>query len=573
MAFTVSIDQPATHSFHVTFRCDGLHGEIQDFKMPVWMPGFYGIQDYAKYVSNFHAADAAGHALGWEKTTKNTWRVVTSGAIAVTLDYDVAGTRNFPAASLVSDTRAYLAPPGVYMHLAGQIAHPATVTFKPAAGWMHIATGLDAVPGKSNTYSAPDFDLLYDSPVLLGNQEVRQFSVRGIPHYVAMENVPAAVDRDKMLADLKKLVETATTLIGDVPYKHYTFLMIGQGNGGIEHTNSASIFFNGDSLTNANGYQNWLSYVTHEYFHNFNVKRIRPLALGPFDYDRENYTSMLWVSEGLSVYYQDLIMVRAGLTTPEQYLAKMTRTIAGVENASGHRYESATESSLYTWGVYGGFPVMDRNVTISYYNKGPALGVLLDLKIRDASQNRRSLDDVMRALYRKYYRQKKRGFTDEEFQQECEAAAGQPLAEFFEYASTTKEIDYPKYFALAGLDIDVTPDVAPGEGKGPYLGLNIRMMEGKLGIASVLAGSPAEKAAVTEHDEILQVEGAPATAKALNDALIARKPGDKLKLRLSGRDVEVELGANPGRSFKIQPSANPTPRQAAIYKDWMRNQQ
>jgi predicted metalloprotease with PDZ domain len=569
MAFTVSIDAPATHSFHVTFRCDGLKGEIQDFKMPVWMPGFYGIQDYAKFVSNFRAVDTAGHPLGFEKTTKNTWRVVTGGAPTVTLDYDVTGTRNFPAASLISETRAYLAPPGVYMHLAGQIQHPVTVTFQPVAGWSHIATGLDPVPGRPNTYSAPDFDLLYDSPVLLGNQEVLQFAVQSVPHYVVIENVPSSVDRDKMLADLKKLVEAATQMIGDIPYKHYTFLMIGQGNGGIEHTNSASIFFNGAGLTNANAYQGWLSYVSHEYFHNFNVKRIRPLALGPFDYDRENVTNMLWVSEGLSVYYQDLLMVRAGLTTPEQYLAKMTRTIAGVENASGHRYQSATESSLYTWSVYSGTVPgqgVDRNTTISYYDKGPALGVLLDLKIRDASHNKRSLDDAMRGLYRKYYQQKKRGFTDAEFQQECEAAAGGSLAEVFEYASTTKEIDYQKYFALAGLDIDVTPS----DGKGAYLGLNVRMMDRKLGIASVLPGSPAEKAGLTERDEILEVEGAPISPKALNDALIARKPGDKLKLRLAAREVEVELGTNPTRTFKIQPAATATTEQTALYKDWLR---
>jgi len=193
---------------------------------------------------------------------------------------------------------------------------------------------------------------------------------------------------------------------------------------------------------------------------------------------------------------------------------------------------------------------------------------LLDLKIRDVSENRRSLDDVMRALYRKYYQQKKRGFADAEFQQECEASAGGPLTEFFEYVATTKEIDYPKYFALAGLDIDVTP----AEGKGAYLGLNVRMMEGKLGIASILTRSPAEKAGITGRDEILQAEGATATAKALNDALIARKPGDRLKLRLASREVEVELGTSPVRSFKIQPLPNPTPRQAAIYKDWLRSQ-
>ena len=268
--------------------------------------------------------------------------------------------------------------------------------------------------------------------------------------------------------------------------KQYTFLMMGAGNGGIEHMNSASISFKGDSLGNPNGYQGWLSYVSHEYFHHYNVKRIRPLALGPFDYDRENLTSMLWVSEGLTVYYQDIVMVRAGLTTRDQYLDKMARTIAGVENASGHRYQSTTESSLFAWGGsgIGG----DRNTSVSYYSKGTALGALLDLKIRNESKNGKSLDDVMRALYRKYYQGKKRGFTDAEFQQECESAAGGPLAEVFEYASTTKDIDYPKYFAYAGLEIDVTA----ADGKGAYLGVNTRSQDGKLLVAGVSAGSPAQ---------------------------------------------------------------------------------
>ncbi len=566
MSFVVS-PQPASHSVHVQFHCDGLRGETEDFKMPVWMPGFYGIQDYARYVSNFHAAGGAGHPLAWEKTTKNTWRVVSAGAATVTLDYDVASTRNFPAATLVNETRAYLAPPGIYMHLSGSLTHSATVTFVPPSGWSSIATGLERVSGLENTYFASDFDVLYDAPILLGNQETLRFTVKGVPHDVVIENVPASVDRNKMLADLQKLVEAGTGLIGDIPYSHYTFLMIGQGNGGIEHLNSASVFFNGNSLQTPAGYQGWLSYVAHEYFHNFNVKRIRPLALGPFDYDRENLTNMLWVSEGLNVYYQDILMVRAGLTTPEQYLAKMTRTIAGVENATGHRYQSATESSWYTWAVYGGggLGAPDRKITISYYDKGPALGMLLDLKIRAASGNKRSLDDVMRALYRKFYQQKKRGYTDAEFREECEGAAGESLAEIFEYAATTKEIDYAKYVSLAGLSIDL----AAKPGDAAFLGVNVRALDGKLGITSVLAGSPAAAAGITEQDEILEVAGAPASAKSLSDAIASRKPGDKLSLRLASRTVEVDLAATPLRTFALQQVANPSRSQSAIFKMWM----
>jgi len=180
----------------------------------------------------------------------------------------------------------------------------------------------------------------------------------------------------------------------------------------------------------------------------------------------------LWVSEGLSVYYQDLLLVRAGLMTPQQYLAKMAAAMGSFENAAGHHYQSATESSLNTWNSGSGVGG-DRNTTISYYNNGAMLGAMLDLKIRDASGNRKSLDDVMRGLYRKYYLEKKRGFTDAEFRQECEGAAGGDLNEVFEYASTTKEVDYARYFALAGVRLDVAIEEAPGG----YIGLDTRSEE------------------------------------------------------------------------------------------------
>jgi len=570
LAFTVSLEPASARLFHVTLRCDGLQGEIQDFKMPVWTPGYYRVMDYAKYVTNFRAHDGAGNTLPWEPVAKNTWRVATGRAPVVTVEYDVAGTTVFPAANSFSESRAHITPPGLFLHVAGMLQHPATITFKLPADWTRVSTGLDPVAGRQNTFSSPDFDTLYDSPMLIGNQEVMSFDVQRITHRVVIENVPAGVDRPKMSADLRRLVETSVRLIGDIPYKHYTFLMMGTGNGGIEHSNSASIHFNGNSLLSTEGYQRWLSYVAHEYFHHYNVKRIRPLALGPFDYDRENMTTMLWVSEGLSVYYQDIVMVRAGLTTRDQYLEKIQGTIARVENATGHRYQSATEASLAAWGGsgIGG----DRNTSVSYYDKGPALGVLLDLKIRHDSNNQRSLDDVMRVLYRRYYQEKKRGFTDAEFRLECETAAGGSLAEVFDYASTTRDIDYPKYFAYAGLEIDV----AAKDGKGAYLGISTRSQSGKLFVEAVSAGSPAATAGIAEQDEIIELDGAKATLKVLSDLLLAKKPGDRLKVKTSrnnvAREVEVELGTNPQRSFRIRPSATPNPLQAAILKDWLRGE-
>ena len=568
MAFTVSMPQPGTHDFHVAFRCDGLKGELLDFKMPAWMPGYYRILDYARNVSNFHAEDGAGHALPWEKITRSTWRVAAGNAPVVILNYDVYGATAFGAQNDLSETRAFIAPPGLFVYVAGRIQHPVKVTIQPPPGWTRIATGLEPVAGQPNTFAAPDFDVLFDAPILMGNQELLRFDVRGVPHWVAMEDVPAGVDRQKMTADLKRMVEAATSLIGDVPYQHYTFLMMGKGNGGIEHLNSAAIRFNGNSLNTENGYRGWLSYVAHEYFHNFNVKRIRPIALGPFDYDIENLTNMLWVSEGLSVYYQDLVLVRAGLITRDQYLDKMKNSIGQFENASGHHYQSATDSSVNTWGTSG--VGNDRNTTISYYNNGSMLGAMLDLGIRNASKDRKSLDDVMRALYRKYYQEKKRGFTDAEFRQECESAAGGPLTEVFEYASTTKDVDYARYFAYAGLELNVTSEELPTA----YLGLNTQTQNGKLVVVGATRGSPAESAGLRAEDQVLEVDGTPATVKVLSDALIARKPGDTIKIQISRRgttqEVEAVLGKNAKRTYSFRPMPDSTPLQAAILKDWLR---
>jgi predicted metalloprotease with PDZ domain len=589
MAFVVSMPQPSNHTYHVAFRCEGLKGELQDFKMPQWSPGYYGIGDYARNVSNFHAADAAGHELAWEKVTKNTWRVVADNAPGIVLNYDVFGNTSFAANNYVGEDRGYLSPSGLFVNLVGHLQQPVTVTIQLPQTWKMISTGLEAVNGRANTFEAPDFDVLYDSPILIGNQERLEFEVNGIPHYVAIENVPAEVDRKRMAADLKTMVTAATQLMGHVPYKHYTFLMMGRGGGGIEHANSSSNQFDGTSLTTEAGYLRWLSFICHEYFHNFNVKRIRPLALGPFDYDQENLTNMLWVSEGLSVYYQDLVLVRAGLMTREQYLTKMAGAIGTFENSSGRHYQSATESSWNTWNTGSGVGG-DRNTTISYYNNGAMLGAMLDLKIREGSANRRSLDDVMRAMYDKYYVQKKRGFTDAEFQAECELAAGTKLDELFSYASTSREVNYARYFALAGLKLEAKSEAAPGGSIGldthteeipanelpPGRGGRGRpaVPATRLIVTDVADASTAARAGLQSGDRIVDVDGTPATAIVLNTAINAKKPGEKIQLHVlrAGKEmaVEVEVAPNVKNTFTLSPADGVSPAQREILNTWLR---
>jgi predicted metalloprotease with PDZ domain len=589
MAFTVSMDRPNSHYYHVEFRCEGLKGDSQDFKMPVWMPGMYTIQDYAKNVLNFQAVDGTGKPLPFAKTAQFVWHVKTANAPQVIVSYDVYAFGRGVGTNFLDDKRGYITGPGLYMHVAGMIDHPAKVTFKPYKDWTSVANGLDPVAGPMNTFTAPDFDVLYDCPVLLGSQERFQFDVKGVPHYVALEDVPKTVDRKKITTDLQKIVTAATDIMRDIPYKHYTFLLMGSAAGGVEHLTSAAMYFDGNSLTTPDGYRRWLSFAAHEYFHTYNVKRIRPIALGPFDYDHENYTTMLWVSEGITSYYQDLIVRRAGLMTPEQYYKTLTDNIATYENNSGHQFQSLAESSIDTW--HRGDDA--ANTTISYYDKGKAIGALLDFKIRSATQNRRSLDDVMRTLYKEYFQEKKRGFRDEEFREVCERVAGVPLPEIFDvYVATTKEVDYAKYFNLLGLKIDTELRGQPG----PYLGADFGRGDGRGGagggrgaagrgggaaggnsgvISRIEYDSPAAKAGLSAQDEILGIDGAPLGGRSVDEMLRSRKSGDRIRLLIGHhgeiREVEVVLGSRLQRTFKVDPVDNPTTLQTAILKDMLNN--
>jgi len=570
MAFTVSMEKPHTHYYHVVFHCRGLIGETQDFKLPVWTPGYYMIMDYAKNVLNFKAEDKDGNPLDWAKTTKNTWRIKSGTADSLLISYDIYAFSRSVADSYLDDSRAFICPTGVFMHVDGHLDHPVSVAFRPHDAGHRISTGLDPVDGKLNTFSAPDFDVLYDCPILIGNQEFLRFEVQGIPHIIAIENL-GDFDKEKFVADIKKVCEGTVRLIGEIPFRHYTFIMMESGGGGLEHLNSMAVFYNPSGWESPSGYKRWLAFIAHEYYHLYNVKRIRPLVLGPFDYDRENYTNMLWVSEGFSVYYEYLILRRAGLSTREEFFDQVRGFIAAFENRPGRLFQSAQESSFDTWLKFFNRSENSANTTISYYDKGAALGLLLDLKIRHETDNLKSLDDVMRTLYFDYHKDKGRGFTDSEFRAECEKAAGCPLPEIFDvYASTVQDIDYMKYFAYAGLEIDVTYKEMPGV----FFGVSSQEQSGSLVISSVERDSPAWNGGLSARDEILTLDGKKATSRSLQNILGSKKPGDKLQIVVSRRGqrhkIDVILTTQLERSFRIEPHPNPDPLQSRILDDWLR---
>lgn len=572
VSFLLSMAQPSSHTYHVEMSYKGRMGEIVDLKMPMWTPGYYGILDFPKNVRNFHAADGIGKQLAWEKTTENCWRVCSNHSPEIRIAYDVLATTPFVANCYLDENRGYIMPAGMFFHVADRFDQPVTLTIKPYGSWTNIATGLDTVPGKKNTFFAPDFDILYDSPILIGNLErLPAFMVRGIHHeFIGFR--PGNFDRQEFIQKLKAVIEAGVNIIGEVPYKHYTFISIGPGQGGIEHLNSTSFSFSSEGMNSRAGMNRVLSFLAHEYFHHYNVKRIRPLALGPFDYDKPNLTNMLWVSEGFTVYYEYLMLARAGLMTTEELLETIGKSIAAYENSTGHLFQSATQSSFDSW-VQGPFVKRGEGITktISYYDKGPVLGLLLDLKIRHETQNKRSLDDVMKTLYREFYKEKSRGFTDQEFRDVCERIAGVPLAEIFDYASTTVEIDYPKYLAYAGLELE-----PPKELPTAYVGAVVEDRGEDLVIAAVENNSPARQAHLESQAIIKLLDGASVNAKQWNNAMAAHKPGDTIRVTIASggvnREFAITLGHKMQRDYQMKRIVNPTPLEAAILRDLMRQE-
>lgn len=455
ITFTVSMENPAAHYFRVVMQCDGLKGKAIDFKMPVWTPGYYQRLDFASNLDSFSVIDGNAQALAWEKTDANTWRIQSNNTATFTISYIIKTKRAFVATPYLDENRGYISPAGVFLHPAGKLHLPVRVIIQPFSAWKDVATGLDTIAGKPYTYTAPNYDILYDCPLLIGNlEELPSFTVSGIPHRFIGYN-PGDFDKIQFMSDLKKIVEIGSAIIGHIPYKHYTFIAIGPGAGGIEHSNSTTISFTGAALNSPKERLRVLNFIAHEYFHHYNVKRIRPIELGPFDYNHGNRTKMLWVSEGLTVYYEYLILKRAGISTEENLLNNIQSNITAFETKTGKLYQSLAEASYETWrdGPFG--RTGDSLIkTISYYDKGPVVGMLFDFAIRHATKNQKSLDDVMRRLYQEFYQQKKRGFTEKELRAVIESTAGAKLDELFEYIYTTKEINYQKYLAYAGLAMD-----------------------------------------------------------------------------------------------------------------------
>lgn len=452
--YSISVADPGSHRYNVILTTEGWVNDSVTFRLPQWMPGYYQILAYENNIQKIEAMDTKGRVLPLEKTGTAAWTVTGTSQKKFTLRYEILTNRQFVANSYVDSAHAYLVSTNTFLYVDGYLQQPVTVNLTLPKEWESIS-GLDQRPGKTHFFSAPNFDILYDCPILGGKLvHFPSYTVRGVPHHFVAYNT-GSFDPAPMIEGLRRITEAAYELMGDIPFKEYTFIGIGPGRGGIEHLNNTTVSFTGTGLEKPENLNRMLNFLAHEYFHHYNAKRIRPVELGPFDYSGINRTDQLWISEGLTVYYEYLLMRRAGLATEEELISNLEKHINAVENNPGRFYQTLAQSSYHTWrdGPFGD-QGQEKGKTINYYDKGPVVGFLLDLAIREATENQQSLDDVMRALYTEYYKKKGRGFTGPEFQALCEKIAAKPLPDLYNYIYTTKELDYSKFFNMAGLKLE-----------------------------------------------------------------------------------------------------------------------
>lgn len=566
--YTVRFPEPARHLAEITVAVDARGEPALEFWMPVWTPGSYLVREYARNVEAFSASGGDGAVLRWEKARKNVWRVETGDANAVTVRYRVYGREKSVRTNWIDADHAFLVGAGTFLAVRGRETGEHRVRVEKPPGWRDIATGLPSrIDGPTEVFVAADLDALVDSPFLIGTLASYSFEVDGKPVALVNHGEGGLWDGAKAARDVETIVRAYRDMYGGLPFDRYVFLnLLVEGRGGLEHNNSCVLMASRFAFRARKNYVDWLALASHEFFHVWNVKRSRPVELGPFDYENEVYTRSLWVAEGITNYYTDLVPRRAGLTTPEEYLDLLGGNLDKLDAVPGRFLQSLEDASFDAWIKLYRPDENTGNSTVSYYLKGGVVGWLLDAEIRRATGGARSLDDLMRLLFERYGGE--RGFSGEDVQRAAEELAGASLEEFFARAvRSTRELDYAPAVAWFGLRRRQLPADAV-----PWLGIAHQAVEGRLRVMSLRSDGPAAAAGLNAEDEILAVGGYRVTAETFADRLAQYAPGERIEFLISRNDVirivPVTLGAQPPK-WKLEADPEAPAEAAARREAWM----
>jgi predicted metalloprotease with PDZ domain len=569
ISYTLTFPDAQAHYVDVTMHIAGLNQQAIDLKMPVWTPGSYLVREFSKNIESL-SAGANGKPLFVKKTRKNIWHIDIQGTPDIMVKYRVYAFEISVRTSFIDVSHAFLSSPDIFIYPDGMLHVPATIHIMPHKTWKKVSTSLENVNGDAFKLQSPNYDILFDSPIEVGNQDVFEFNTDGVKYQVAMVG-GGSYNKERLKKDLVKIAEEEAAIYGENPNQHYTYIVHNylKGGGGLEHLSSTVLGAARDSYANEIGYQNFLQLAAHEHFHLWNVKRLRPIVLGPFDYDNENYTTNLWIAEGFTAYYQNIIIRRLHLYEPENYLNILANDINTLENQPGAKVQTLADASYDAWIKAYRPNENSGNTTISYYNKGALIAMLLDLEIIHDTNGTKSLDDVMKYMYNEYYKNKSRGYTDDEFKQGLELIAGKNLDGFYkDYIYGLTPVNYNKYLKYAGYKL--TDDLA--DRNDPALGIATSTTNGKIFIASVARGSASWIDGLNVNDEITSIDGN--TVTTLDGILNDKNVGDKLTFNIN-RDglpmiIPVTLLKSTRVKYKIEALPGASAQQLTVRKKWLK---
>lgn len=570
--YVVSFPSPHTHYLEVDATVP-TGGQPQiDLMMPVWTPGSYLVREYARNVEALAARDGRGRMLSVEKTRKNRWRVSTGGAPKVSVKYNVYAREMSVRTNWVEDRFALINGAPTFVTLVEARQRPHEVRLQLPPDWKLTLTGLPAAPGgQPHHYRAPDYDTLVDSPIVAGNPAVYQFEVAGKPHYLVDVGEAGAWDGARAARDLEQVVRAALKMWRQLPYDKYLFLnMITESTGGLEHKNSTVMMTSRSSTATRPAYLTWLGTASHEFFHAWNVKRLRPIELGPFDYENENYTKSLWIAEGFTEYYSSVLVHRAGLSSQSEFLQALSANVESLQTSPGRLVQPVDMASYDAWIKYYRPDENSADSSVSYYTKGAVLAFLLDARIRHATGGSKTLDDAMRLAYERYSGLK--GYTPDDFKRLVEEVGGSQagIRDWFAKAvESTEELDYREaldWFGLLFRD-------ASTSGPRAWMGANTRNDNGRLIITQVRRGGPASQAGLSVDDEILSIGGARILPGQLDGRLAQYQPGVTVPVlvarRGESRQFDVKLGTEPARPWRLDTKGDATRDEQNHLSQWV----
>lgn len=597
VVYRLGFPAPQAQTVDVEMQIVADSGELT-LHLPTWRPGKYQILDLSGSLSRVEAADANGEPLTVRKTEKSTWKVTVPRRGAVSVRYSVYANELGLRTRHVDASHAFLSGSSVFLYSPSTRDLPVRVELDLPDGW-RIAGGLEK--SAENAVIAPDYDVLVDSPIEVGEHDLYSYEQNGKTYEIVVWPAGVALDSEHLLEDFAEITDEHFDIFGNAPFDRYVFLLHASSGarGGTEHLNSTimqtSLEAVEGSFERTDDYERLLGLTSHEFFHTWNVKALRPDGIQPYDYQRENYSTLFWVAEGTTSYYGPLTLARRERIEVKKYLDDLGKSIDAVRNRPGSRVQSVADASFDAWIKFNRPSPNSGNTTVSFYRRGALVSLILDAWVRRESDGARSLDDVLRTLYEQYPLGAG-GFTESDLETALRDAAGSDPGELFErYVHGTERLPLEEALATVGVELYLKPpkkkDDDDGDDEGAdeeaeeasaedepspmraELGLQLREREGHTVIGSVAADGPAYEAGLQPGDELVALDGRRLRAKDLKQRLELYEPGDTVELVVLRRDLlesfNLSLAGRPSGSWALRHVEEPSEAQKDAYRSWI----